>query len=75
MTVLRNLRQTDAANGPQMTADFTAPDGRDGCVSCSLKEFEQYGDRLLQEEADACARQAQHHGYRPPAADRYRELR
>jgi len=75
VTILRNLRQVRGRHGVEMAADFTIADGRLGSVSVPLAMFEQHGKRVLQDEAAACARQARAHGYRPPEADRFNELR
>ncbi len=74
MPSLRNFRQIQGRHGPEMVADFTIPDGRQGSVTVPLTTFEQHGERALQQEADAVARQARLHGYRAPQDDRYREL-
>jgi hypothetical protein len=74
MTRLTDLRQIDTPEGPAMTADFTAPDGRMGSVAVLLSVFEQQGERALQQEADAIVRASRLHGYRPPEADRFNEL-
>lgn len=72
---LRNFRRIEIDGTPGMAADFTAADGRPGSVTVSLAEYEAHGEAALRLEADACARQAMAHGYRPPEADRYRELK
>lgn len=69
--ILRNIRQA----GPEMAADFTAPDGRIGCITVPLALYEQHGERILQDEAAACIRQSRRHGYRAPEEDRFNELR
>lgn len=74
MTRITNLRQIDTDDGPYMVGDFTAPDGRVGSVSVPLEMFRAHGEAALLPEADACVRQAQRHGYRPPEEDRFREL-
>lgn len=71
MPALRNIRE---ANGI-VSADFTAPDGREGCVSIPAAEYQAHGEAALEREAEACCAQAALHGYRPPAHDRYAELR
>lgn len=72
---LRNLRQHQGRHGPEMCADFTVADGREGSVCVPLREFEAHGEQALMAEAMACERQSRAHGYRAPEADRYGELR
>lgn len=74
MVQLRNLRPTTDHGERGMAADFTLPDGRVGSVSVPQHLFDQHGERLLQEEADATARWARLHRYQPPEADRRNEL-
>jgi hypothetical protein len=74
MPRLRNLRQVEGRHGPEMAADFTIADGRIGCVTVPLDEFNLHGERTLQQQADAAEREARIHGYRPPEHDRYAEL-
>lgn len=74
MPKLRNIRQTQGRHGPEMTADFTVLDGRQGSVSVTMAMWEAQGERALQEEAIAAERMAMTHGYRPPQHDRFREL-
>jgi len=74
MAVLRNLRRIEGRHGPEMHADFNADDGRLGSISVPLAEYEAHGEAALQQEADACARQARAHGYRPSETDRLNEL-
>lgn len=72
---LTNIRHHAGRHGPEVSADFTIADGRTGSVTVTLREFEAHGQRILEQEAAACARQARGHGYRAPGLDRYEELR
>lgn len=75
MTILRNLRRIDTREGPAMAADFTTPDGREGSVTVPMVEYQHHGEKVLELEAEACVRQSRRHGYVPPEADRFCELR
>lgn len=75
MPNLRNVRRVDGRHGPEVWADFTVSDGRIGSVGVSLAKFEAHGEKALELEAAACARQARSHSYRALEEDRYRELR
>lgn len=71
MPALRNIRQ----QGDRMLADFTARDGRQGAASCSVAEYAQHGDALMQQEAEAIERAARLHGHTAPEEDRFNEIR
>lgn len=75
MPNLRNLRRVEIDGQPGMAADFTAPDGREGSVVVPMVEYQHHGEKALELEAAACVRQSRRHGYVPPEADRFSELR
>ncbi|MDP5279918.1 hypothetical protein Q9Q95_13365 [Sphingomonas sp. DG1-23] len=75
MPRVTNIRETVDAGVPVVCADFRIVDGRDGCVCVPVAEYREHGEVVLQQLAEACARQASGHRYRAPEQDRYAEFR